>query len=67
MSAKFVSPANATYRQKQFISRAQEAVKERLTDPDSASFRNVYFHSSQQGIMVVCGEVNAKNQGADID
>jgi flagellar biosynthesis GTPase FlhF len=62
MSAKFVTPANATMRQKLFIVKAQEAAQQRLTDPDSAQFRNLYFHSPQKGIMVVCGEVNARNQ-----
>lgn len=62
MNAKFVSPDKATWRQHVFIDSAKEAVRERLSDPGSASFRGLYFHSPKNGLMVVCGEVNAKNK-----
>ncbi|MBC6982903.1 hypothetical protein [Caulobacter sp. 17J80-11] len=41
---------------------AQKAVKEKLTDPDSAKFRSLSVYRQSSGVKVVCGEVNAKNR-----
>jgi hypothetical protein len=43
-----------------YIDLNKDQVKERLKDPDSAQFRDV-FVSNTGGLPVVCGEVNAKN------
>lgn len=43
------------------IVMAEDAVRERLTDPDSAKFTDV-FVSRRSGTAVVCGTVNAKNR-----
>ncbi len=43
---------------------AQDAVREKLKDPASAKFRNLFVHKARledKEIPVVCGEVNAKN------
>ena len=61
MDARFVKAENATWRQTAFITRAREAITQRLRDPESARFRNLYFHASQPGLMVTCGEVNGRN------
>ncbi len=36
-------------------------VREKLRDPSSAQFRNVYFHRGVTNTPTTCGEVNAKN------
>ena len=41
-----------------WIVRGKEAVKNRLKDPDSANFRNVFYKNA--GGHVICGEVNSK-------
>jgi hypothetical protein len=61
MGARFVKAEDATWRQTAFITRSREAITQRLKDPESARFRNLYFHASQPGLMVTCGEVNARN------
>lgn len=38
------------------INKAQQAVKDILIDPNSATFRNV-----RSAVIGICGEVNAKN------
>lgn len=43
------------------IEQAQELVKNTLTDPLSATFKDVELHSVA-GKSAVCGHVNAKNQ-----
>ena len=40
---------------------AQEAVLQKLKDPDSAKFKDVYFSKSSDNLALVCGKVNAKN------
>lgn len=42
--------------------KAQELVKERLKDPDSAKFKNLYPSTPPGGGVIICGEVNAKNK-----
>jgi hypothetical protein len=43
-----------------YILDNQDRLKNRLKDPESAQFRNVFI-SSISGKRVVCGEVNARN------
>ena len=42
------------------IEDAQDSVRENLRDPDSAKFKDVELFR-KNGLMYVCGEVNAKN------
>lgn len=44
------------------LAEAKDLVRARLTDPDSAQFRNLFNVTSVKGELVTCGEVNAKNQ-----
>lgn len=44
-----------------WIEKGKEAVRLKLKDPNSAQFKNVYFHRGSDGIPVSCGEVNSKN------
>ncbi|QFU25272.1 hypothetical protein FS418_11180 [Shewanella sp. YLB-09] len=44
-----------------WMDKGKNAVKQRLKDPNSAEFRNVYFHRGSDNIPVTCGEVNSKN------
>jgi len=44
-----------------WIEKGKEAVRSKLKDPNSAQFKNVYFHRGADGIPVSCGEVNSKN------
>ncbi len=40
---------------------ATRAVKGKLCDPNSAEFRKLNAYEPSEGVLVVCGEVNAKN------
>lgn len=43
-------------------SAAEEALKLKLKDPESAQFRNMYIKKTEsEGLYAVCGELNAKN------
>jgi hypothetical protein len=56
-------PANKyadTGKQVAWVSTGEEAIRNQLKDPESATFRGVHFYSGG-GIPVACGEVNAKN------
>ncbi len=44
-----------------WVERGKQAVRSKLKDPDSADFRNVFFHRGSDDIPVICGEVNSKN------
>lgn len=47
-----------------WIVRGQEAVTAKLKDPDSAQFRNAFFHMAKvdgKDVPISCGEVNSKN------
>jgi len=44
-----------------WMDRGKSAAKEKLKDPSSAKFRNVYFHKGAKGIPMTCGEVNSRN------
>lgn len=50
--------ANKRY---EWIERGKSAARERMKDPDSVKFRNVYFNEGREGVPVACGEINAKN------
>ena len=55
-------PADEQARESQWIYNGKDAVRSRLKDPDSAKFRNVFFHRSKSTDMpVACGEVNSRN------
>lgn len=43
-----------------WIIKTQDGVRNRLKDPGSAEFRNVFF-KRHEGTPIVCGEVNSKN------
>lgn len=47
-------------QQQLWIAHSQDGIKNRLKDPSSAEFRNVFF-SASSGKPMVCGEVNSKN------
>ena len=62
--ALLLSPALADdeeYQKIGWIAKGKVAVKLRLNDPDSAQFRNVYFHRGKDNLPLTCGEVNSKN------
>ncbi len=44
-----------------WIGLSKDAVRSRLREPSSATFRNVIFHVYEGRMPMVCGEVNAKN------
>lgn len=52
---------NDPFQQALFVGKGKAAVKEKLKDPDSANFRNTFFHMSGKGLPFACGEVNSKN------
>ena len=39
----------------------KDMVREKLKDPDSARFRNVFFNRGRDNVPIACGEVNARN------
>ena len=41
---------------------AEKAVRAKLSDPETARFRNVVVREQASGTKAVCGEVNAKNK-----
>jgi len=43
-----------------WIEQSEDAVRERLKDPDSAQFKEVFFNN-KGGIHAVCGQINSKN------
>lgn len=43
------------------LSNGKNAVKMKLKDPKSATFRNLDVHKGADGMYVMCGEVNSKN------
>lgn len=47
-------------KQQAWIRRGEDAIRAKLRDPDSATFRNVKFYSGG-GVPVACGEVNSNN------
>lgn len=53
--------SNDELKQIAWIDKGKESVKERLKDPSSAKFRNVYFNRGKDNIPMTCGEVNSKN------
>jgi len=60
-SEQIIEAANKEdMQQREFVSKAQYAVKGNLKDPSSAVFSSDYFYSSN-GTFFACGNVNAKN------
>lgn len=44
-----------------WIETGKDAIKNRLKDPDSVQFKDVYFFRGKDNIPVTCGQVNSKN------
>jgi hypothetical protein len=70
LAAEAAKRAEAEAQQKAAAERAAfderakpyiQALKEKLKDPDSAQFRNLWFGSDKQYGNSLCGEMNAKN------
>jgi len=55
------SRADRETREFVWMERGKDAAKAKLKDPDSAKFRNVYFHQGKSGVPLTCGEVNSRN------
>jgi len=49
----------------EWMQKGRTAVKSRLKQPNSALFRNVTFHRSSNGIPMICGEVNCKDDAGN--
>ncbi len=49
------------WREAAWMEKGKEAVRYLLKDPDSAKFRNVFFHKGPDGVPMTCGEVNSRN------
>jgi len=47
-------------KQERWIELSKDGIKQRLKDPDSANFKNVFF-STFEGKPIACGQVNSKN------
>ena len=57
-------PYGDTAKQAAWMAIGKDAVRAKLKDPDSATFRNVRFHKAileGKPTPVTCGEVNSKN------
>lgn len=50
---------NEKYKELSWIEIGKDSVRNKLKDPSSAEFRNVFFNNN--GTPVSCGEVNSKN------
>lgn len=59
--AAISDPLDDANRQSVWIDISKEAVRNRLRDPSSATFRSVVFNASPGKALVVCGEVSGKN------
>ena len=55
------SPYKDPAKQVVWIDRSKAAVRQRLREPSSATFKNVVFRTLQGKAPMVCGEVNGKN------
>lgn len=53
--------ARDTTREILWMEKGKKAVKEKLKDPDSAKFKNLFFSRGADNVPCTCGEVNAKN------
>jgi hypothetical protein len=51
---------SADSREAAWNAKNEEIVRQKVRDPDSATFRNVFF-SDKSGAPVTCGEVNSRN------
>ena len=48
-------------RELAWIEKGQESVREKLRDPESARFKDAFFHRGAAGAPMSCGWVNSKN------
>lgn len=61
-SAKSVSSQSPLELLEQdWVIKGKNAMKQKLRDPDSAKFRNVFFSRGPDDLPLTCGEVDAKN------
>lgn len=60
-AASAPSPSSDGYSDVAVKSAAMVAVKERLADPGSARFKDVFVLTQSNGAKAVCGQVNGKN------
>lgn len=44
-----------------WVEKGKDAVRERLKDPESAQFKDTFFHHNKAYSPVACGQVNSKN------
>lgn len=45
-----------------WVEKGKDAVREKLVDPNSADFKDVFFHRGTSDMPAVCGQVNSKNR-----
>jgi len=48
-------------KESMWMEKGKDAVKSKLKDANSATFRKVFFHLGADNIPMTCGEVNSKN------
>jgi len=61
LTAQNSSGVSQKMKESIWIEKGKEAVRNKLKDANSATFRNVYFHRGADNIPMTCGEVNSKN------
>ena len=49
-------------KQAGFMQKSMAMTRLKLSNPQSAQFRDVFFHTAENGASVTCGEVKSKNQ-----
>lgn len=49
-------------KQAGFMQKSMAMTRIKLAVPQSAQFRDVFFHTAENGAAVTCGEVNSKNK-----
>lgn len=59
--AQVTSTADTITKEALWMDAGKDAVKEKLKDPDSAKFKDVFFHRGKDGVPITCGKVNSKN------
>jgi hypothetical protein len=48
-------------RNSAWVDEGKKAVREKLRDPESAQFKDAFFHRGGAGVPMSCGLVNSKN------
>ncbi len=58
-----ISESTSDQRAREFawIEKGKESVREKLKDPDSAQFEDVFFNRGEDDLPITCGKVNSKN------